>query len=87
MYVYNLDLAVKLEKLYKHIGNFFLNNYGEFPYFSVIYHLIFTLLFLRDASLPIFMALLHFWLKGGWVILGGGGGREGLGMVNSGKED
>ena len=44
MYVYNLDLAVKLEKLYKHIGKFFLNNYGEFPYFSVIYHLHITVL-------------------------------------------
>ena len=61
MYIYNLDLAVGLEKLYKHIGKFFLNNYGEFPYFSVKYHFIFTLLFLRDASLPIFLTLLHFW--------------------------
>ena len=60
MYVYNLDLAVGLEKLSKHTGKLFLNNYGEFPSFSVKYHLIFTLL-LRDASLPIFMTLLHFW--------------------------
>ena len=61
MYVYNLDLAVRLEKLSKHTGKLFLNHYGEFPSFSVKYHLIFTLLFLRDASLPIFMTLLHFW--------------------------
>lgn len=61
MYVYNLDLAVGLEKLSKHTGKLFLNNNGEFPSFSVKYHLIFTLLFLRDASLPIFMTLLHFW--------------------------
>lgn len=60
MYVYNLDLAVGLEELSKHTGKLFLNNYGEFPSFSVKYHLIFTLLFLRDASLPIFMTLLHF---------------------------
>ena len=45
----------------KHPGKSFLNNYGEFPNFSVKYYLTFTFLFLRDASYPILMTPLHFW--------------------------